>query len=607
MAIKTLEQITSIVKNRPHGKIIDRGRAMNTHLMLHLHGTGIDKCAPLARDDYFENEEAFKSRTKRPISNKDLMSRLLQEEDQVFSARGGSSNFGLKKEGDKKQMNKYLQDVRYGYSLRRWVKNFALNAYRADPMGVIFMEIDKIAKSDDGIPNVYPTYKSIQDIYDYETNGRRLEYICFPVKKSELKGFGIPVPAGEATNNMASIPNNNTAPSNNFKDKETQYYRFVDDEKDVIVKKEQDRIVFVEMSGNPLPNPWGRTPGVVVSDLIQFDNPDLFGSPLQFVIELADDFMLDRSIRGLQKKLHGFAKAVEPLMRCTKCHGTGLIAAETCGECNGTGYKLRTKISDVAQFPVEMLSESGGSGFDFKKFFGYVTPPIEALEYMDLSLSQCEQIIYFTYWGVPQIMQAPQGPQKQPGQEKTATEVVVNLKPKYSRLNTTADWAETTENLIADFIGQYYFPDIFKEAQISYGRSYILETPNDILEQFYNMRKNGVPKFILLDQLERYLRALYQNNPVVLAKMLKLLAVEPMLFTVAGTPAEGVTPDYTNAYALFPEWLQDQDQTTIATTKPSLLRDSLMEYVKAKNIPPPVDPNAPAPGAPAKKPKPATK
>jgi hypothetical protein len=250
-----------------------------------------------------------------------------------------------------------------------------------------------------------------------------------------------------------------------------------------------------------------------------------------------------------------------------------------------------------------MGKEAGVTGFDFNKIFGYVTPPIEALEYMDLSLAQTEQIIYFTYWGVPQVMQAPQGPATQAnGEQKTATEVVANLKPKYTRLNTTADWAEKTENLIADFLGEYYFGEIFKGSQISYGRSYILETPSDLLDQFYKMRAGGVPKFILIDQLERYLRALYQNNPVVLAKMLKLLAVEPMLFTVAGSPATGPTPDYTNAWELFPEWLSDQDTATIASAKPADLRANLMEYVQAKKIPPPVDPNAPVPGKPKSKP-----
>lgn len=586
MAIYTLDQITEIIVKNPNQNIVDKARKFNKKAMLHTHGVGLKDA--IKREDYFENADIYKSRSELAISNKDMMARTLNEEDQVFTARGGSSHFQLP-DSQENVMNELLSDVRYGISLRQWVKTFGLQAYRNDPMGVLFMEVEEIFEADGvqvNTPECYPTYKSTAGIYDYLPNGRRLEHICFQLSVSQLIDFGI------EDKDFTMFPENGRiAP----KDKQTPYYRFVDDEKDMIVKRDNEKIFIVTSTKqkNPIRNAWSRLPAFIVSDLINFADPECFGSPLQFVIELCDTFLTDRTVRDLQKKYHGFAKAVEPMLKCSTCGGEGQVKGSACPDCTppganrGTGYKLRTKLSEVAKFPIEILETI--PNFDFRKIFGYATPDIESWKQQDASLDQLEQLIYYTYWGVGKStqIQGAQAPSKLG--DKTAYEIGANLKPKYARLNATADWAEKTENLLADFIGEYWITDYKTGGKpISYGRNYILETPDDLINRYYDMRLNGAPDFLLDDAMERYLRCLYEGSPVELAKKLKLLQVEPMAH-INMTDAKTLAPRPEDFYGkfYFDEWYKILKDVYIIETPPEKMRADLEAYVKAKDIPPP--------------------
>jgi hypothetical protein len=572
----SFDYITNVIKNNPSKERIMKGREMADKLMLHLYGIGMESA--LAQCKYFENNDIYSVRKQYAVSNKDLFSRVLQQEDMVFSAKGGSSYYNLS-ENDEKQMSALLDEVRYGEPLRKWIRNFALPAWRADPMSVIFMEVEKMDINSRTAPKAYPTYKSIYSIYDYLPSGRRLEYICFNLTASQAIAFGI----------------NDPELKDYAKNHKTTYFRFVDDVKDIFVKWTGDEVKKV---GDQVENIWGITPGFVTSNLMMFNDPSCFLSPLDATIELADSFLTDRSIRDLQKRYHGFSKAVEPLLTCSSCDGTGTIAGNACPEClpapgatQGTGYKMKTKVSDVARFPMNLFESAG---FDFRKIFGYVTPDIEGWEKQDSSLSVLESLINMTYWGTGHA-QTTSGPSIKTGQAQpeTATKTLDDRQPRYSRLNQTAEWCEKTEMLIADFIGKFWF-NSFKKSFIAYGRYYILETPDELMVEYQQMRSSGAPEASLYEALEKYYHSVYQNSPIELAVRLKLLYVEPFPHLKIGEAKMVVTdPLDFNCKLYFGEWYSTMKDIEIVVTATNKLRDKLREYVKNKNIPTPV----PAPSA----------
>ncbi len=587
-----------IIKN-PNQELVTKGREINKKCLLHTHGVGLKDA--IKKEDYFENADIYKSRHELAISNKDMLERTLREEEQVFTARGGAMHFQLS-ESDIQTMTDLIGSVAFGVDLHQWTQTFGLQAYRNDPHGTIFMEVEELLQTD-GVqiptPKCYPTYKSIQSIYDYQPNGRRLEYICFQLSVKMLQEFGINDP------DFTLFPENGRIRP---KDKQTPYYRFVDDEKDVILKRDNEKVFIATNTAqpNPIPNSWKRVPAFVISDLIRFDDPECFATPLDFILELCGSFLTDRSIRDLQKKYHGFAKAVEPMLQCSTCGGEGMVKGSSCPDCTlpghnkGTGYKLRTKISEVTKFPLELFEHI--PRFNFKDIFGYVTPDIESWKMQDLTLDQLEQLIYFTYWGVAR--QAQNSASAGKTGDKTAYEVRANLKPKYARLNATADWAEKTENLICDLIGEFWLQDSYKcgTSPITYGRNYILETPSDLREEYFDLRLNGSPDFLLDEAMERYLRSYYENSPVELAKYMKLLHVEPFphLELVDAKDLIPLEDDY-NAKAYFGEWKDTLLDAYIADPANTVekLRAELKTYVKAKNIPatPAPAPGVPLPGA----------
>lgn len=550
----TDDQIAGIIKTNPQKKLVKYAQDQASKLKTLIHGENLSSA--LARDQYFENEDIYKSRNSSAMSNKDLFARLFHREQMVFTAQGGASYFTGISEQQAKDFNQKLDNIRFSMSLRRWIEHFSLPAFRCDPMGVIFIEFDQTA---------YPTYKCSSTVYDYLPNGRKLEYVSFQLTKTDCDLFGIT--------------------DENLKDQQpdfkTNYYRFVDDLRDVIVKYENSIVTTIDS----LKHGWKQTPSFIISDIISFDDTQKFLSPVNEVLELAKSFLNDRSIRDLQKKYHGFLKAIEPLLQCGICEGTGFLSGSACPECTplgadkGTGYKLRTKVADVARFPIKTGS---GENFDFNKYFGYVKLPIEVWDKQDASLQDIENLITDVYWGTEK-RQSTTGPKKgDKSIEETATKTLANLQPIYARLNTTADWAEKTENIIADFVGKKEFTS-FKKSQISYGRYYILETPEELMEEYLTLKEKGASQSSLFSALKRYLHSAYQADPSTLAVELKMINVEPFIHyttseVLANNPAK--IDYYCKLY--FSEWRQLQDFNYLLVTKEEDLRKSLIEYATAK-------------------------
>lgn len=582
--IVPFEQIQQIIKLNPGKDRILAGRAYSSKLRLHIEGEGMNEA--LKRCEYFASAEVFEVQKRYAVSNVDLFARVLQQEDMIFMARGGSSYFKLP-DAKEQVMNAAIANIEYGMNLRKWVKTFALPAYRCDPMGAIFMEREQAAIDGNGnyiMARAYPTYKSIFSIYDYQCTGRRMEWICFQLSVAEALSFGI---KDETLKDKV--------PSNEL----TMFFRFVDDKKDVIVKK-GETISLVETATklmvpatsitqkNPLANPWSRTPAFIISDIIDYKNTSIFLSPVHDCIELAGTFLEDRSVRNLQKKFHGFSKAVEPLLQCGTCAGLKVVNGVDCKDCTPpggqpTGYKLKTKVSDVARFPLDILEKNS---FDYQKIFGYVSPDIKGWEKQDSSLESLEEQIEMTYWGTVRMKRPSPGDQGNNSEPITATESTSNQAPKEARLNQTADWAESTENMIADFEGEYLFPNEFKKAAISYGRDYILKTAEELMRAYQDLLTKGSPDFAKDEALAKYYQAKYQNNQLQLEKYLKMLKVEPFPHnTTSEVEASQVVPFADKlAKRYFGEWADTVPDIDWIMKKALDLKETLRQYIEKKNI-----------------------
>lgn len=564
--IVDIEAVSLIIKNNPHKHLIENAQAYSQKLMLHVLGKGLH--GALAQNEYFENDDVFKVRNKNATSNKDLFERMLNREQMVFTAKGGASFYTGLSEKQIQQLDARLDKIRFNMTIRKWINEFALQAYRVDPMGILYVEVDAANVA-------YPTYKSTDCIFDYLANGRKLEYVCFRLKASEAKQFLL-----DAKLDVSSADLNVTP------DRYSNYYRFIDDKEDRIIKNEAVGITEL----HSIPIQFDKLPGMRVSDIIDFTNPANLLSPLDKTMELAYTFLEDRSIRDLSKKYSGFPKAYEPILACGMCKGTGFLSGHACPDCTpagsdrGTGIKLRTKVADVARFPLPKEGQMGGIQ-DPSKFFGYSTPNIDTWNKQDTSLNDIEGTMNDTYWGTTdkQSTTGPTTTDKHAFKE-TATKTLNDLKPIYARLNKTADWAESTENGLCYFIGKQMFKT-FKASSRTYGRYYILETPDELMEQYLDMKTKGAPQTALFDTLRKYYHSLYQDDPMQLSIKLKLIDIEPFVHKTI-EQVQVTNPSRIDFFMkmYFSEWLATKDDTYLLVTQSEALLVDLTAYANIKMV-----------------------
>jgi hypothetical protein len=283
----------------------------------------------------------------------------------------------------------------------------------------------------------------------------------------------------------------------------------------------------------------------------------------------------------------GFLKSIEPLLNCGTCGGTGFLSSAACPDCTppgadkGTGFKLHTNVGDVARFSLEVLKE----GFSIDRIFGYVKVPVEVWNKQDMSLNDIENMIVSVYWGTDLRSQTTSGPDiNAKNIEETATKTLANLQPIYARLNRTANWAQQTENLIINFVGKHEFQDAFKKSEVTYGRYYILETPDTLIDNYLTIKKEGASQVVLDEALKKYYHSMYKDNPIKLAVMIKMMSIEPFIHhTIVEVYAGNAAKQDYISKLYFNEWFLLQKETDLLMKDIPTLSASLLDYSLIKD------------------------
>jgi hypothetical protein len=308
----TDEQLLDIIERRPNKHLIEFGEQQHTRARLHIHGEGMEE--HLTEIKGFEKPAFRQLRAEFAQTNKDVFARLQKPAQKVYSARGGVTYYNLNEnDGAAEAIDK---KIRKGMSIKKWSKDHWFPHYLDDPMGITFMEVDKYM-------NVYPTYKCITTIYDYQFDGTGFEYIVFKVSNEEKK-------ARKIKENEAC-------------------FRVVDDAADRMVKiiwdapdesgKKKGKVEVLDS----FINFFYDVPAVVNSTIA---NPggEGFISMYHFAYDLADQFLLKMSIKISHEFRHAFAKYWEFGDDCTTCKSSGRVGGKQCPDCLGSGTKIMLKV-----------------------------------------------------------------------------------------------------------------------------------------------------------------------------------------------------------------------------------------------------------------------
>jgi hypothetical protein len=540
-------QIKDIILNNPNKDLVEAGRRYNKTLRLHLYGEGLAQ--HLTTIDGFETPAIRELRVKYAKNNKDVMARLKRPIDKVYSARGGSIYINLSEGLDKQAMDLVSSKSLKGRkSLKEWIKDVWTAHYLDDPFGLSFVELDAEG-------NIYPTYKAISGIYDYLPDGVNLEYVVFEVSKLDKVKYGMK--------------------------EDEKVYRVYDDAWDYIVKQEGEDVVILKNLS--FPNFFGYVPGMINSDIT---NPEKDGylSIFDDVITLADEYLLTGSIRTTHKFLHGFPKYWEYADDCYTCGTTGFLEGKTCPDCKGTKKRIMTKVSDA-----KLLSypQTNQDAVITPNVAGYVEPSEIFHNISTSELAALEDAMNFTIWGKSTEKQTPQVGVEGAGDNKTATQILGEVKPEESRLTPISESAEKRHKFILDSIVEVSLRQGYVEgggSSVNYGRRYMLETSDVILAKYNDAKLKGASVSVLDDLLIDYLETEYSGDPVKMAIKLKEMALEPFVhMKVAEVDASAnITAEDKAAKVYYSEWRRTVNDAMLLSFTPEMLKEQLYQYAAEK-------------------------
>lgn len=433
------------------------------------------------RIESIESAKRAIARRKYSKDIRDMFDRVFKKRYNVFEAVGGSEVVKIESETLKAQFETIANNFKGQKSIEKYLSDTFFNLWDVDPNGVLFLEY----KIEDGQIECYPTYKSINDIRYYDADGQEIEYIIFEPKLVKTE-----------TNSLSKM------------------WRFVDSENEYFFIQDGSSFRFLE--DQSFKHEFKQVPGVIISDN-QIVGSHIRRSMVDQVSELAKDYARDKSVLTIYKFQNGFPIHWRYEQKCRPCQGTGKTGSESCKICNGKGILQKSDVTDV----VSVTPPREGDPVLTPNVAGYVNPSIEVWKQYNDDLKQMELKIESTIWGT---MEAA-------AQNDTATGKFIDTQPITNELSKLSSNVEFVHNFLAKMVLRLITPVETDKIYYykSYGRRYIIESPDTILNKYNESKDKGDPVTILDRLLNEFIVAKYKSDLYMQNVQLKKAVLEPYI------------------------------------------------------------------------------
>jgi len=208
---------------------------------------------------------------------------------------------------------------------------------------------------------------------------------------------------------------------------------------------------------------------------------------------------------------------------CVRCDGEGEIVDDTdpdnitrsvCPSCGGSGVKHRTNASDETVLPVP----TEGEPVIAPNIAGYVSPDIKIAQFYTELQGGYKMEMFQTLWGTTYETSKSR---------ETATARYIDAQPVEDKLLDVSATFEYLNKFLLDVMIQIATGNRDYRSSVTYGNRYVLETADNLLEKYQKSSTMPVSAVVVYDLKNRYIEAEYQNDEVELAKMKKLMRIEP--------------------------------------------------------------------------------
>lgn len=453
-------------------------KAREQHALLKALVLGKDFAKQLVeRIEKIESNDRAVARAKYSKDIRDMFDRVMQPRHNVFTATGGATINKLKGQQAEK-LNTILKYFKGQKSLKQYLSENYFRLEDTDPNGLMFMEY----KDNE---DIYPTYKSINDIRFYKSNGQLLDFVIFEPKTIKIG-------------------------------KEQKIiWRVVDERKDYTFIQSGESYILDEE--RTFEHPFKTVPAIILSD-IQETGTETRLSPLFPIEELSKDYARDKSIRTIYKFQHGFPRHWRYEAFCRACQGSGKSNdGKTCTGCKGTGIARTNDVTDVSiiNLPRE------GQPIVTPNIEGFVSPDLATWERFNNDMRDAEELIEATMWGTKRVQRG--------ATNETATGRFIDVQPVTTKISRFADTIEFATNMLVHFVEDWINGKPKENYEFTYiaGRRFIIESPDVLEEKYTKAMTSGVNSSILDKMLEEYIYSKYQSNEQLLDAMLKKKNIEP--------------------------------------------------------------------------------
>lgn len=437
----------------------------------------------VSRIEQLESTGKAAARKKYSKDIRDVFERVMKPRENVFQANGGSEKLVMSNENIKKMFIKAQSNFKSNKSVFKYLSEEYFNLADIDPNGLLFLEYRLRGAN----KSVYPTYKATNDLFFYEPNGQKTEYVVF---KPEDKLIGTVL---------------------------QKTWRIVDDSYDRVISEIGTSLVIVSSFAHP----FGEVPALILSNKEKIGT-NLRLSSIEKVTEIAKDLARDKSILTIYKFQKGYPIHWRFVTQCRTCVGSGRKDNTTCTQCEGHGYIKNTDVTDMVTLPIPDADQPNIA----PNIAGYVSPDFETWRQYKQDISDFETVMKDTIWGTH-----INGSENKNLQEtETATGRYIDVQPIINSLNVYADVAEYVDNTICNWLLNFCDPvkDKFDQVYIkTYGRRYIIENPDVILTKYQEAKKTSDSSTILDKLLEEFILSKYKNDASMQSIMLKKKDIEP--------------------------------------------------------------------------------
>ncbi|MFK7947849.1 MAG: hypothetical protein AB8G11_09675 [Saprospiraceae bacterium] len=557
------DEIVKIIEKGASEKIkLSRKRA--NKLNMHLTGKGVKEY--LEQLDGYETNAQKILREKLVKSNRSLFSFILRPTDKIFTAKGGSVNYNLPTE-TKNFIKDNLSDVADGLDVKKYLKKVVKTQYFIDPNAVLFIDIDEMGYLETHVINS-------SEILYYKNKGNKIDCIIFEPYKKELEKDA------ELKYKLQGLPEKFK------KEKEKLYYRVLDKDLDRIFVNDNGDIS--EIESERIKNYFGFVPAMILGDE-KDANYDIFESLIADIVEDADGFLRRVSVTNTHELAHLYPRYWAYEQACTKCGGEGTVSYETkkaegetpaeyktevCSSCGGGGIKTKSNPSDEILLRAPMDDEKVLA----PHIAGYIQPDLGSAKFYNELIEKAKNTMFQALWGTTY---------EQGGKRETATGRFLDAQPVQDRLRDISDTFSSLHKFMLDCYGKVLLRNPIYESSVSYGTRYILESPDDILDKYIEVsREGGVSNIAKIDMRNRYFEAEYQNDDVGLTKRIKLSNIEPFpeLSAKEVSDMEFISNVDKAKKAYYSTWAGTLSDAEIILQTEEQLRDEFNKYIDKLNI-----------------------